>query len=242
MTALAYDPNAFLFAIALAFAIFALFIVVIVYSTETLFKERAAPYVSNFIPRFGAVIIDITIMRHIVELLLIIANPSYTSFLYFFYAYLYLNPIFFPFMVVGTCLSTYLFFYIPIFGGTIFTLTSILIAIVGFLYFFIFEAFLGGRTIGRFIFRLKTVHESRTRTLRFEEACINTIGKTFLFLDLVFGFIMAIISGHDPSIRQVRFSQRVSGAVTMKTSFDPQSAMNISDPFSDYYSKDGELT
>jgi len=235
------DYDALLLAIALLYAIIAIVIVIIIYINKILYKTSSDRYVSGLLVRIGAAIIDITILRLIIEVLLIIANPTQGSPILFLFVYFPLNPIYFPFMIIGTCLSSYLFFYIPLFGGSFFSLPSLLIAIISFLYFFVCDAFLGGRTIGRFIMRVKSIHESKTRVLHVEEACITAVGKTFLLLDLSLGFMVAICYSKNPGLRQIRLSQRVAGAVTMSTSFDPQSAEEISDPFLKDDSTGGEL-
>jgi hypothetical protein len=220
---MAFDPNAFLIAIALSFAIIAFLIVLVIYISERLYKTKADPYVSSLPARVISAIVDIVILVLLIELLLTAANPSYNSIILFHFDSFFVNPSLNILMIVGICLSSYLFFYIPLFGASIFSITSLLITIFSFLYFFVCEAFLGGRTIGRFIFRVKTLHESKSRSIFAKEALILAIGKTFLLLDLAFGFMGAICYTHNSRLRQIRLSQRVAGTITVSTSFDFES-------------------
>lgn len=227
------DYDAWLLAFALAFTIIAILIVSIIYVNERLYKASPDRYVSRFLARTAAAIIDITLLRLLIEFLLIAANPSYESIILILFSAIPVNPLYIPFTIVATCLSSYLAFYIPLFGGTILFPTSFLVAIISFLYFFLCNAFLGGKTIGRYIARVKSIHKSKIRILSIEEACIISVGKTFLLLDLFLGFMAAICFTDKPELRQFRLSQRIAGAVTMSISFDPNSHEGISDPFLD---------
>ncbi|MGY5879481.1 MAG: hypothetical protein RTV31_04475 [Candidatus Thorarchaeota archaeon] len=99
-------------------------------------------------------------------------------------------------------------------------MTSVLVAIGGFLYFFVFDTFLEGKTIGRFLLRLKTVHRSKKRTLSPGEASVNAIGKTFLLLDLFLGTLVSLADSNNRGIRQLRLSQKFARAVTMNIHYD----------------------
>ena len=236
----AFDPNAFLFAIAIMFAGMALLAVLIIYVSGNVFKEKPDAYVASIPFRIGAMIVDITILRLIIEFLFVIVNPFYESpFAILFFAFGY-NPIFSIIALIGSCLSHYLFFYLPI-GLNYFFSVSLIVAIFGFMYFFICDAFLEGRTLGRFILRLKTRHERKIRTLSAGEAAVNALGKTFLFLDIMLGFLASICISRKPELRQIRLSQKAAGAVTMYSSFDPPSYEEDSDPFLGDENKDGEL-
>jgi len=216
---LSYDPDAFLIGFAIVVAGAALLVVFIVLASDKFSKSEAPPYVSQWPARVGAMIVDITIISLLVELLVTTANPSYDSLILSLFIVFLFNPLAITLFIVAFCLSSFLFFYMSFFSVTGYSLASILMAIISFLYFFIFEAFFEGKTVGRFIFRLKTLHESKIRSLRVDEAGINAIGKTFLLIDLLIGFL--VINGQS-RLRQIRLSQRAAGAITVSISFEPQ--------------------
>ncbi|TFH03833.1 MAG: hypothetical protein E4H14_15985, partial [Candidatus Thorarchaeota archaeon] len=146
----------------------------------------------------------------------------------------YISPIFFPALITSfiplaifafvpfaiiMSLSSYLFFYIPLLGNT-FSGISLLVGIGGFLYFFVFDAFFEGKTVGRLLLRLKTVHSSKKRTLSPGEAVVNAIGKTFLLLDLFLGTLLSLADSHNRGLRQLRLTQRLASVVTMNIHYD----------------------
>ena len=236
-----FDPNALLFAIAIAFAGIALLVVLIIYISRSVFSAKADAHIASLPVRIGAMIIDITILRFIIEFVLIFVNPAYESAFSFLFRMFAITPIYSIIAMVGLCLSNYLFFYFPPFGVNYFFLVSLITAVFGFMYFFIFDAFFEGRTPGRFTLRLKTRHERKIRTLSAGEAVVNALGKTFLFLDIILGFLASICYSRKPELRQIRLSQKAAKAVTMYTSFDPQSYEEDSQSFLSDDNNDGEL-
>ena len=219
---LSYDPNAFLIGFAILFGGIALIVVFIIHLSGRVYNTGPDKYVARLPSRIGAMMVDIAILHLVIELILIFLIPGYIS------------PIFFPFLLTSSSpvaifafaifaivlsLSSYLFFYIPLLGNTI-SVTSLLVGISGFLYFFIFDAFLEGKTVGRLLLRLKTLHQSKTRTLSPGEACVNAIGKTFLLLDLFLGTLVSLADSHNRGLRQVRLTQRLARVVTMNISYD----------------------
>lgn len=227
---LAYDPDAFLFAIALAFAIMALLVVFTIYLSER-FKEKASTYVSSLPVRIGALIIDITVIRCIVELVLIIFNPGYVSIFAALFTNYSVHPIIKLLVIIEISLNSYLFFYHPMFLMPYYFTSSVLIAIFGFLYFFLCDAFIEGGTVGRLILRLRTIHESRRRHLSVREAAVNALGKTFILIDLGIGVLASICYSKSPGLRQVRLTQRLSGAVTVSSSFNYHTYQEGSESF-----------
>jgi len=228
------DPNAFLFAIAILFGGIALFIVLIVYLSSKAFSTQGEEYIAKLHGRIVSMIIDIAILRLVIDLVLIILNPGYISFFFLAGIGFSFNPLTGLLSVVLAIIesvSNYLFFYIAIFLGINLSITSLLVAIFGFLYFFIFDAFFEGRTLGRRVLRLKTLHESKDRTLSFGEAAVNAIGKAFLLMDLIFGFLMSVFDSRNPGLRQVRLTQKLARAVTIDPSVSIPSDGNNSQSF-----------
>jgi len=227
---LAFDPDAFLFAIAIAFAIMALMFVLVIYLSER-FKEKASRYISSMPGRIGAIIIDITIIRCLVELALIIFISGYDSIFNALFTNYTVNPIIWIFVIIEISLNSYLFFYHPMFLLPFYFASSMLVAIFAFLYFFLCDAFIEGGTVGRIILRLRTIHESRTRHLSAGEAAVNALGKTFLLIDLGLGVLVSICYSKKPGLRQIRLTQRLTGAVTVSSSFNFQTYQEGSESF-----------
>lgn len=232
MDVLAYDPDAFLFAIAIAFAIMALLVVLVIYLSER-FQEKASRYISSMPGRIGAMIIDITIIRCMVELVLIIFNPGYDSIFIGLFTNYTVNPIIWIFVIIEISLNSYLLFYHPMWLMSFYStfIASLLIGIFAFLYFFLCDAFIEGGTVGRIILRLRTIHVSRTRHLSAGEAAVNALGKTFLLIDLGLGVLVSICYSKNPGLRQVRLTQILSGSVTVSSSFNFQTYQEGSESF-----------
>jgi len=225
------DPNVFLLAFAILFGGIALVIVFLIFLSERVFNTEADEYIVKLPSRILAMIVDIAIFSLVIELLLIILIPGYVS--------LFLIPFIFPsvnplvtlmavFVFIGVSVSSFLVFYMTFIGGVGFSLTSILVAITGFLYFFVFDAFLEGRTVGRRVLRLKTLHKSKNRTLSVGEAAVNAIGKTFLLLDLFLGTLVSMYENRNNGLRQVRLTQKLAGVLIVKTSLSNLSNGSIS--------------
>jgi len=228
------DPNAFLFVIAILFGGIALFIVLLVYLSSKAFSTQGEEYIAKLYGRIVSMIIDIAILRLVIDLVLVILNPGYISLFFLAGTIFSLNPIASLFSVVLAIIesiSNYLFFYIAIFLGINISITSLLVAIFGFLYFFVFDSFFEGRTLGRRVLRLKTLHESKDRTLSFGEAAVNAIGKAFILMDLIFGFLVSLMDSRNPGLRQVRLTQKLARAVTIDPSVRIPSDGNNSQSF-----------
>lgn len=229
---LAIDSDALLIGFAVFFGGIALSCVFIIHLSESIYNKEPDKYIARLPSRFAAILIDIAILRLALELILIFLIPGYVSPIFFPAAFISLNPLSisaFAIVAIILSLSSYLFFYILILGNA-FSLTSILVGLSGFLYFFVFDAFLEGKTIGRYLLRLKTLHQSKTRTVSPGEACVNAIGKTFLLLDLFLGALLSLADSHNRGLRQFRMTQRLARAVTIDIHYD-MSKVDNSEPF-----------
>ncbi len=230
-----FDPNALLFAIAIVVGGIALLIVFLIYMSERVFSGQADEYIAKLPSRIIAMIVDIALLRLVIDLVLGIFNPGYFSYFGFAGTGFSINPLvglLFLLLSIGASVFSYMFFYIPILGGfDYFSIPSVLVAIFGFLYFFIFDAFFEGKTVGRRVLRLKTRHESKDRSLSFGEAGVNAIGKTFLLLDLFLGGLVSIFDSRKPGLRQVRLTQKLARAVIIDPSVSIPSDGNNSRSF-----------
>ena len=238
------DPNAFLFAIAILFGGIALFIVLLVYLSTNAFSSQGDEYIAKLHGRIVSMIIDIAVLRLVVDLVLGILNPGYISLFFLAVIGFSINPLVGLLSVVLAIIesvSNYLFFYIALIWGINISITSLLVAIFGFLYFFIFDAFFEGRTLGRRVLKLKTLHESKDRTLSFGEAAVNAIGKALLLIDLIFGFLVSLVDSRNAGLRQVRLTQKLARAVTIDPSVRIPSDGNNSQSFLRDDDKSGEL-
>ncbi|MHA1929249.1 MAG: RDD family protein [Candidatus Thorarchaeota archaeon] len=218
------DPNAFLFAIAIVFGGIALVIVFLIYISQRAKLRR----------RIVAMVVDIAFLRLVLDLVLGIFNPDYISLFIIAGTRFSLDPLvglLYLVLSIGASVLSYLFFYIPFFGGFDFPNTALLVAIFGFLYFFVCDAFFEGKTMGRRILKLKTHHESKDRTFSFGEASINAIGKTFLILDLILGYLVSVFDSRNPELRQVRLTQKLARVVTIDPSVSIPSDGNNSQSF-----------
>ncbi len=180
-------------------------------------------------------IVDIAILRLVIDLVLPIFNPGYFSLFTSAVTVFSLNPLaslLIVVMAIGESVSSYLFFYIPFFYGVFgLSMTSVLVAIFGFLYFFVCDAFFEGKTVGRLILGLKTNHESKDRALSFGEAGVNAIGKAFLLLDLILGQLISVFDSRNPELKQVRLTQKLTRVVTIDPSVSIPSDGNNSQSF-----------
>jgi len=238
------DYDALLFAVAILFGGIALFIVLLVYLGTKAFSSQGDEYIAKLHGRIVSMIIDIAVLRLVIDLVLGILNPGYISLFFLAGSIFLLNPITSLLSVVLAIIesiSNYLFFYIALIWGINISITSLLVAIFGFLYFFIFDAFFEGRTLGRRVLRLKTLHESKDRTLSFGEAAVNAIGKAFLLMDLIFGFVVSFMDSRNPGLRQVRLTQKLARAVTIDPSVRIPPDANNSQSFLRDDDKSGEL-
>lgn len=229
------DYNALLLAAAILLTGMALVIVFVIYISQRVGLRS----------RIVAMIVDIAIIRLVVDLVLAFLNPGYYSLFTSAVTVFSLNPLaslFIVVMAIGESVSSYLFFYISFFYGVFgVSMTSVLVAIFGFLYFFVCDAFFEGKTVGRRILKLKTHHESKDRALSFGEAGINAIGKAFLLLDLILGQLISVFDSRNPELKQVRLTQKLARVVTIDPSVSIPSDGNNSDPFLRDDDKSGEL-
>ncbi len=88
--------------------------------------------------------------------------------------------------------------------------------VIGFGYFFIFEAFNKGQTIGKILLHLRTVDEESLDVAKPGQYVVNNLarGTIFLLLDLIIGFL--VNSGEENN--RLRILQNISRTVVIKTS------------------------
>jgi hypothetical protein len=229
------DPTTMLILLAILFGIIALFIAIIILIIRQGVKDQKQVYHANLIARTIAVVIDISILRLLSEIVWLLLNPSYFSVMLYYLSYLrasfFVIPIFIM-PLIGEVIS-YLIFFNPLLGYGLLPSyfgASFLATLFGFFYFFTFDAFLKGKTPGRFLLRLETRHQSKERYLTKKEAYFNAVGKSFLLFDLILGVIAAVRDPRDDELKQVRFTQRLSGAVTKNAVFKEQETDVVTQP------------
>jgi len=89
----------------------------------------------------------------------------------------------------------------------------------GFLYFFLFEAYNYGQTLGKMAMKLRTVDDQTFKELTPSQAALHSIGKNVaLFFDLVIGLIVREEKRSLREDNQIRFTQRYSRTSVIKLS------------------------
>lgn len=89
----------------------------------------------------------------------------------------------------------------------------------GFLYFFLFEAYNHGQTLGKMAMKLRTVDDQTFKEPTPSQAALHSIGKNIaLFVDLVVGLIVREEKRSLQENNQVRFTQRYSRTSVIKLS------------------------
>ncbi len=222
----AFPPYFIVLAFGLIAAGSSVFIVLIVFLVKHLSKKREQPYEVETSVRIVAFLIDLYIISFvyiIIRSLLFFIETGYTYYLTFLFpniifqaAYNIFNFLYYPFLLIIQIfpyslefLSLQSIFYI------------FLPYIIGFLYFFIFETALKGKTLGFMIFRIKSV-SVKNRSLKFYEVILNSLGKSFFcVIDLIIGLIVfASVKKPDGALtksKQIRLMQRLAGAVVIRT-------------------------
>ena len=224
-----FPPYFFVLVFGLLFGGGSVAIVLLVFLIKHLTTKREQPYEVETSVRMAAFLIDtyiISLISSFIQVLIsaitsvyhyplpmILSNTMALS--YFNTLPLLISPfyILFQFAVQGTYLLTlqnvnvYIGLFLPY--------------IILFLYYFIFETALEGKTIGKLIFRVKTVSR-KDRSLKFYEALVNSLGKSFFcVVDLIIGLIVLASvkkpEGVSTKPRQIRLMQRLAGVSVIRT-------------------------
>lgn len=87
---------------------------------------------------------------------------------------------------------------------------------IGFVYFWLLEAYNNGQTIGKAALRLRTVDENTFETTTPNKYAINNLLKPIFFLFLV-DFIVGILMNSGKTERRLRLMQNVSETVVIVT-------------------------
>ncbi len=86
---------------------------------------------------------------------------------------------------------------------------------LGFIYFFLFETFAKGQTLGKMICGLKTVNEEKLREASMKDHLINCLLKCH-WLTCLIDFIIGIIYNYGEPEKRLRIMQNVSETVVIK--------------------------
>ena len=86
--------------------------------------------------------------------------------------------------------------------------------VIGFLYFWLMETFTGGKTIGKYILKIRTVDQKSLEPTTPKRYALNNLTKStlILILDVLFGLILR----EDPDKKQIRHTQLLSQTVVIK--------------------------
>ena len=100
-----------------------------------------------------------------------------------------------------------------------FVIDSWPVAIIGFLYLFLLEAFNGGQTLGKMVMKIKTVDAETLGDISQAQAAVHSSGKAFfLLIDIIVGALTKE-DKEDFSLREkntIRILQRVSKTSVIK--------------------------
>ena len=89
--------------------------------------------------------------------------------------------------------------------------------LTSFLYFFIFDTFVNGKTLGKMIFRVKSISVKR-RPVKYYEALINSAGKSFFFVgDLLLGAVVFALRKTEGRLKQYRLTQQIADILVVRT-------------------------
>jgi hypothetical protein len=211
--------------LALMFASLAVTIVVIMVIGARVSKGLSDDYYAPILVRLVALLFDILILRILAELLWSVLVPNYNS--YMFASFIYLPVSFMlTLFAAGAGVVTYLIPYFPILGMMAPLEPSLLSMLLGFFYFFLFDAFYNGRTIGRVFMKIETQHESENRRLTYREAYYNAVGKSFILVDIIVGQIASMRSSSVDGKKQVRYTQKLAGIVTKDSMYRGESGVD----------------
>jgi len=87
---------------------------------------------------------------------------------------------------------------------------------VGFLYFFLFETFIDGQTLGKLILGIKTVDAETSQPISFRNNILNCLLKCHWLSGLI-DFIIGMIYNYGEPEKRLRIMENVSQTVVIKT-------------------------
>jgi len=201
-------------------------IVLIVFLVKHLSTKREQPYEVETTVRVVAFFFDlyiISIVYIIIRSVILFLETGYISYITYLFpaiifqaAYSAIDYLYYPFRLISMIFLNPLYFTSSLNVFYIF-----LPYIIGFLYFFIFETALRGKTLGKMIFRIKSV-SMKNRSLKYYEVILNCLGKSFFCgIDLIIGLIVfASVKKPDGALtksKQIRLMQRLAGVVVIRT-------------------------
>ncbi|MFW9840111.1 MAG: hypothetical protein ACFFES_04355 [Candidatus Thorarchaeota archaeon] len=228
------DPNAIVFAFALLFGGLALLAVFVLVIGERIFSKKSETYLAKVLVRCVAAYIDVSFVCFIFDIVWSGIDPAYISPILLALTYAPYTPVTAILtLIMGFAISaiSFLTLEILLFGVFDFWRPMLLVVVVGFSYFFTFEAYFGGKTPGRLVLGLETMHESMSRSLSLKEASINAIGKCFLLLDLILGYFVYVFNSRSEELGQIRLTQQLAGAVTKDSYYKKPLTREKSDSF-----------
>ena len=201
-------------------------IVLIVFLVKHLSTKREQPYEVETTVRIVAFLIDLYIISivyiFIQSVISIISTGNFAYIAYIFSGILFRAASNVPYLLLSPFfLITPSLFYSPYYFSGLNIFYMLLPYIISFLYFFIFETALKGKTLGKMIFRVKSA-STKNRSLNYYEVIINSLGKSFFcLLDLIIGLIVLASvkkpNGALTKSKQIRLMQRLADVVVIRT-------------------------
>jgi uncharacterized RDD family membrane protein YckC len=187
--------------------------------------RRVEEYEAEVSIRIIAVSIDfvfISIVAVLTSILISVASSTINIMDLFFYFINTLNP-YSLFLLISELINPiYIYAAIPALinnpNPNVLTYISLFMPyLTSFLYFFIFDTFANGKTLGKRIFRVKSINASG-RPVKYYEALINSAGKSFFFLgDLVIGVVVFALRESKGVFKQYRLTQQIADILVVRS-------------------------
>ncbi|MHA1437764.1 MAG: RDD family protein [Promethearchaeota archaeon] len=86
--------------------------------------------------------------------------------------------------------------------------------LIGLLYFFIFEVYNDGQTLGKMIFKIQTVNEKTLKKAEKSDYLINNLSKASIFL--ILDIIVGVLKNYGEKEKRLRYTQNLSKTVVIK--------------------------
>ena len=101
--------------------------------------------------------------------------------------------------------------------GYFYIYTNVYLFTIGFFYFFLFEYFNQGQTIGKFLLKLRAVDEKSFKKAKFTQYFLNNVSKAtpFVLIDLLLG-IMVNHNSNEIFKKHLRITQNLSEISVIK--------------------------
>ena len=101
--------------------------------------------------------------------------------------------------------------------GYFYIYTNVYLFTIGFFYFFLFEYFNQGQTIGKFLLKIRSVDEKSLKKAKFTQYFLNNVSKAnpFILIDLFLG-VLVNHNSNDLNKKHLRITQNLSEISVIK--------------------------